>query len=96
MKEKTLENKIKKHLSANNHYFVKYHGGYFTKAGVPDLLICLNGKFVALEIKRPQGGVVSELQKIHINMINKSGGTACVINDYNKYLEFYDKVIKEV
>lgn len=93
MLEKGLEEKIKKHLKKNNHYFIKYHGGYFSRSGVPDILACINGKFVGLEIKRPdKKGKISELQKAHIKNINNSGGIALVIDDYNKYLEFYEKI----
>ena len=43
--EKNFENRIKSFLKSNNCYFIKYWGGgEFTKAGVPDILACCNGK----------------------------------------------------
>lgn len=77
MKEKTIENQIKKWLENNGYWWMKVHGDMFQKAGVPDIIACINGKFVGIEVKRP-GGRVSELQKYHIEQIQKSGGVAFV------------------
>ncbi len=79
MKEKAFENKIKSYLKENNCYFVKYWGGgYFTEAGIPDLLVCCNGYFLALEIKA-KNGIVSDLQKYNIEQIKKAGGIAMAV-----------------
>lgn len=73
--EKTFENKIKKFLKEQGCYFVKYFGCGFTQAGVPDLLVCCNGRFVAIEVKA-ENGKVSELQKHNIQEIKQAGGIA--------------------
>ncbi|MEA0565134.1 VRR-NUC domain-containing protein [Lysinibacillus irui] len=75
--EKTIENQIKKWLEINGHWWMKVHGDMFQKSGVPDILACINGKFVGIEVKRP-GGVVSELQKYNIEKIQAAGGVAFV------------------
>lgn len=49
----------------------------YQKAGVPDIIACLNGRFVGIEVKRP-GGVISPLQQYNIDEIHKSGGVAFV------------------
>lgn len=79
MKEKPFENKIKKFLKSENCWFIKYWGGgIFTQEGVPDLIACVNGNFVAIEVKG-DGGKPSELQKYNIEEIIKSGGTALIL-----------------
>lgn len=75
--EKSIENQIKKWLDSNGYWWMKVHGDMFQKAGVPDIIACINGKFVGIEVKRP-GGRVSELQKHQIEQIQKSGGVAFV------------------
>lgn len=45
--------------------------------GVPDRMFCINGRLVAIEVKR-DGGVVAEKQLEHIDKINKAGGLAFV------------------
>ena len=49
--EKAFETKIKKLLDQYGAYHVKYFGCGMTQAGVPDLLVCLSGWFVAIEVK---------------------------------------------
>lgn len=79
MKEKAFENKIKSYLKENNCYFVKYWGGgYFTEAGIPDLLVCCNGYFLGLEIKA-ENGKPSELQEYNMEQIKKAGGIGMIV-----------------
>ena len=55
-KEKDLENKVKQFLKDNGCWYVKYWGGGgYTRSGVPDLLICCTGIFMAVELKAPKG-----------------------------------------
>lgn len=52
--------------------------------GVPDFLLCINGLFVALELKKDAKSEPSELQKYTINHIkNKSHGIAFVTHPEN-------------
>lgn len=77
--EKTFENKIKKFLEAEGCWYIKYWAGsQFTKAGVPDILACVNGFFVGIEVKA-QNGKPSELQMHTIQKIRKAGGFAWVV-----------------
>ncbi len=79
MKEKTFENKVKKFLKEENCWYVKYWGGApFTKAGIPDILTCVNGYFVAIELKSEKGKP-SELQKWTKEEIRKSNGISVIL-----------------
>lgn len=72
-------------------YFIKYWGGgQFTKSGVPDLLICCNGFFVAVEVKA-ENGKPSDLQIWNINQIKKAGGIAMVL--YPNQFDVFKKLI---
>ena len=94
--EKSLENKIKKHLGSHGHYFVKVHGSLFQRVGIPDIIACINGKFVGIEVKNPNGkGRVSLVQEFNLNQIQKSDGYTLLTDNYSDYLEFYNEVIKE-
>lgn len=92
--EKQIENQIKGYLDSINAWHIKTHGNMFSKAGTPDLIACINGKFVAIEVKQP-GGVVSALQKAHIKLIERSGGVAFVaysLEEAKRNLEKFDLI----
>ena len=75
--EKQFENKIKRYLKDRGCYCVKYHGNYFSENGTPDVLACVNGYFLGIEVKA-QDGHPSELQLVKVNDIRKAGGFAYV------------------
>ena len=78
--EKKVENKIKGYLDNLGAYHVKIHGSAYMPAGTPDILACVNGRFIGIEVKKPTGGDVSELQKFKIKEIQNAGGIAFVAN----------------
>ena len=79
MKEKTITNQILKYLKAQPCCFVfKEHGGMYSTAGIPDIICCYRGKFVAFEVKTEHGRL-SKLQEITIERIRQAGGVAAKI-----------------
>lgn len=76
--EKVFENKIKSYLKSIGAYFIKTHGDRFSKVGTPDILACVNGNFVAIEVKGEKGKP-SELQCYHIEQIIKAGGIGYIL-----------------
>ena len=87
--EKTFENKIKKFLEENNAWFVKFFANSFTKAGIPDILACMNGYFVGIEVKA-QNGKPSELQLYNVDKIRNAGGFAFIVypSGFDKLKQF--------
>jgi hypothetical protein len=53
-------------------------GGRFGRKGVPDLLCCIDGLFVAIEVKTDKGSV-SPTQKHELGLLVKSSAIAAVI-----------------
>lgn len=89
--EKKIENQIKSYLKSINAYFLKVHGNSMQPAGTPDLLCCVNGHFVAIEVKKSKGGVVSELQEAKIKQIQQSGGIAFIarsVDDVKQKIQY--------
>ena len=79
MKEKLLTEKIKQYLkSVDGLFFWKQHGGMYAQAGVPDIVCCYNGRFVAFEVKTGKGKTTL-LQEMTIRQIIKAGGYAMVV-----------------
>lgn len=82
MLEKTFEKKVKFFLKEKGCWYVKYWGGgNFTKSGVPDLLICANGYFLALEIKTNSS--LTPLQVKTIEDIRRAGGVSFAVKPEN-------------
>lgn len=89
--EKNFENKIKKFLKENGCWFVKYFANRNTRAGVPDLLACVNGYFLAIEVKGPTGKP-SELQLWNVEQIREAGGIAIVLypDQFDEFVRLID------
>lgn len=80
--EKTFENTVKKWLREQGYWYVKVWGGGFQRAGIPDILACINGNFVALELKS-ETGRLSELQKYNLKKIIDNDGIALEVKPSN-------------
>ena len=93
MKEKAFENKIKAYLKQQGAWHVKYFANAYTRSGIPDLICCVNGKFLAIEVKAEHGRV-SELQNYQIEQIKKSGGRALIV--YPKDFEEFKQIVEEL
>lgn len=77
--EKNYENRIKDYLQEQRCWFIKYWGGGgFTRSGIPDLLVCINGFFVGIEVKADRGRP-SDLQLRQLRQIRKAGGIAILL-----------------
>ena len=76
--EKTFENKVKKFIEEHGGWQVKFFANSYTKSGIPDILACVNGYFVAIEVKA-KSGHPSALQLHHCSEIRKAGGFAFVL-----------------
>ena len=106
--EKTFESRVKRWLHSQgvyaagtpknrmekvNGWFFKVWGGGYQKAGIPDLLICVNGVFVGLELKGATGAP-SELQKLNVTRINAVGGIGIIL--YPDGFETFQEIMKGV
>lgn len=81
----TPEHKVKNHVKRIlNKYPYTYsfmpatHG--YGSSGVPDVVACINGKFIAIECKA-NGGKTTALQKKNLREIVAAGGHAFVVDE---------------
>lgn len=58
-------------------WWFKSHGGPMQRAGVPDLIVCYAGRFIAVEVKRP-GEQPTSLQSATMQRISEAGGVSGV------------------
>ena len=79
VKEADLITTIKKYLATLPETFAwKEHGGQYGTAGIPDIIVCHRGRFIALEAKVGKNQP-TKLQAVTIEQIRKAGGTAAVV-----------------
>ncbi len=65
---------------------IKTHGSVHT-AGQPDLLICYQGQFIGIEVKRPETRhTVTERQQAFLDSIAAAGGTVGVATSIDEAL----------
>ena len=79
MLEKDITNKILRYLKTlDKCYCFKEHGGSYGSAGIPDIICCYRGRFVAFEVKTEKGRTTA-LQDMNIRKINEADGIAVVV-----------------
>ena len=76
--EKTFETKIKNFIESERGWQVKFFANSYTKNGIPDILACVNGHFIGIEVKA-ENGKPSPLQIYHCEEIRKAGGFAFIL-----------------
>lgn len=76
IKETDITRQIKDVLKHAGAFPIKIAGGPF-QHDISDLLVCLDGKFVAIEVKRPQGKL-TDGQERFLHNVRAAGGIAFV------------------
>ena len=95
MKEKAITNQILKYLkSLPECYAFKEHGGLYGTSGIPDIIVCYKGKFVAFEVKTEKGKL-SKLQEITIDKIRNAKGMAFKVTSLEEVKEILKGVMPE-
>ena len=94
MKEKTIEKRIKEYLKTiDDLFYWKVFSGMYCTAGIPDIVICYKGQFIALEVKAPDGKPTA-LQIETIKKIREAGGVAEVVRSVEEVREIITKFTK--
>ena len=91
--ESKLSRKIMDELRFEGYFCFKVHGSEFMMAGLPDIIVCAEGRFIGLETKLPlTRGDVSPKQTMVHSHIENAGGVARVVCSPKEALA----VVKEV
>ena len=89
--EKKLQDNAIKYLKSQGIYHLNLFGDGWSGKGKPDLIACINGKFVAFELKVGSNDMQDD-QKIHKLRIERSGGL-----HFSPYtLEEFIKIVEEL
>lgn len=90
MAEKDIVNAILRYLKTVPSCFAwKTHGGLYGTAGIPDIIACIGGRFVAFEVKTASGKL-TKLQEITIRKINEAKGKAYKVTSVEEVKQILD------
>jgi hypothetical protein len=88
--EATLQIKVIKYLRAKGAVVTNIQGNEYTSF-VPDLLVCYRGRYVALELKAPNG-ILSPGQRRKLIKIQKAGGIGEAVYGINKVKDIINSI----
>lgn len=79
---------VKKVLDAHGVWHFSPVSNGMGRHGIPDIICCWDGKFLAIEVKAPgKRNNTSALQDREIAAINAARGTAIVVDDVSQIVE---------
>lgn len=91
--EAKFQKKIITYMESIGAFVTKFNASGISKTGVPDLLMCYKGRYLALEVKK-ESGTISDIQQWNLNQIRKAGGEAVCIKP-SDFEEFKKHIIEE-
>lgn len=86
MRESVLQKKCTSYLKKQNIYYINVHGDSWGSRGTPDILACINGKFVAFELKVGENEL-EPAQIIHRNKIKANNGLHFSIRTIKEFID---------
>jgi Holliday junction resolvase len=89
--EKKVKDKVVKILKQNEVYYFFPATYGMGRSGVPDIICCVNGRFLAIECKAGDNKPTA-LQQRELKAIADAGGSALVVNELN--VDGVDTVVK--
>lgn len=92
--EKRLQDKCIAYLKAKNIYYINQFGNGWASKGAPDLIVCINGKFVAFELKVGANNMQAD-QVIHKRRIERSGGLHFSPYSLEEFIDIVEGLINE-
>ncbi|MFR4808207.1 MAG: hypothetical protein ACLT9Y_04045 [Peptostreptococcus anaerobius] len=89
--EKKLQDKAIAYLRKQNIYYINQFGDGFTGKGKPDLVTCINGRFVAFELKVGKNNLQDD-QVIHNRRIERSNGLHYAPYTIEEFIEIVEEL----
>lgn len=90
-REAVLDAKALNRLRARGAWCFKVHGGPFQQIGVPDLIVCYRGLFIAIETK-VKNNQTTPAQAYTIGKIREADGIAVVARTLMEILAVFDAI----
>lgn len=92
--EKRLQDKAIRYLKDRGIYHLNLYGDGWSGKGKPDIIACINGKFVAFELKVGANDMQAD-QVIHKRRIERSGGLHFSPYSLEEFIDIVEGLINE-
>lgn len=96
--ESNLVRKVKTYITTTflkEAWILKTVGNASQRSGVPDIICCIQGKFIAIETKREDGsGEISNQQTIEAKCIKNAGGWVIISDNFNEIKKFINNIFE--
>lgn len=86
LSESDISKQIRQLLFRVGAFPIKIAGGPYQKPGISDWLVCFEGRFIAIEVKKP-GGKLTEKQEQFLHDVRAAGGIAFVAYSVDEVIE---------
>jgi hypothetical protein len=86
--EAKVKNKLRKWIEKEfpGSWVYMAPGGRFGRKGVPDLLCCIEGAFVAIEVKATTGMKATPFQQEELRLIVEANGISILLDGWNEVI----------
>lgn len=92
--EKKLQDKVIRYLKERGIYYLNLFGDGMSGKGKPDIITCINGKFVCFELKVGSNNMQDD-QKLHKLWIERSGGLHFSPYSLKEFIEIVEGIENE-
>ena len=92
--ETRLQDKAIRYLKDRGIYHLNLYGDGWSGKGKPDIIACINGKFVAFELKVGANNMQAD-QVIHKRRIERSGGLHFSPYSLEEFIDIVEGLINE-
>lgn len=93
-REQAVVNACTRLLKRRGAWHMNVHGAGAGRNGIPDILACHHGRFIAIECKSPTGNP-TPLQLHELDRIRTAGGTAIVARTTTELQQILDDIDQE-
>ncbi len=90
--ESKLQQQCIKYLKSKKIYYINIHGGGWGAKGSPDLIACINGRFVAFELK-VGNNTMSAIQRLHKERIATNEGLHFCPRSLEEFIKIIERMI---
>lgn len=90
--ERRVVKKILEYLRKRGGFWAKTHGNPVVTRGLPDIIGCYKGRYIAFEVKRDPSGKPTPLQAFRLAEIVQAGGMARTISSVDEAKALLDRI----